>query len=150
MNNECIKILIVDDDPVVLSVLEETFSNDAHLAVSTMSDSEEAYHRLERDTFDLLITDLMMPRVDGLSLLAHAIKFQPDILVVMVSGYASLETALQAIHAGVYDYITKPFRVEEFRLLVHNVAEHIRLKAENKSLAADIEALIGRVAVLEQ
>ncbi|HBF35324.1 TPA: hypothetical protein DDW35_12255 [Candidatus Sumerlaeota bacterium] len=149
MSNELIKILIVDDDPVVLSVLEETFSNEEHLAISTMSDSEEAYLRLEKEPFDLLITDLMMPHVDGLCLLGHATKCQPDILVVMVSGYASLETTLQAIHAGVYDYITKPFRVEEFRLLVHNVAAHIRLKAENKSLAAEITALKERVVHLE-
>jgi DNA-binding NtrC family response regulator len=150
MLNKPVKVLIVDDDPVVLSVLEETFSNEENLAISTMSDSEEAYQRLARESFDLLITDLMMPRVDGLSLLQHATKCQPDILVVMVSGYASLETTLQAIHAGVYDYITKPFRMEEFRLLVHNVAGHIRLKAENKSLGEEVTTLKERVARLEE
>jgi DNA-binding response OmpR family regulator len=131
---EKLKVLIVDDDITVLTLLEEVFKNDKGLSVVTMSDSEEAYNRLSVEMFDLLITDLVMPKVDGLKLLEHAIDANPELLVVVITGYASLETTLEAIHAGVYDYITKPFRIEEFRLLVNNAAARIRLVNENEAL----------------
>lgn len=132
-----LKVLIVDDDLSVLALLEEVFSDDPSLQITTMSDSLDAYNRLERESFDLIITDLMMPQVDGLRLLERALSLDPNVLVVMVTGYASLETTLEAIHAGVYDYITKPFRVEEFRLLVYNAAARIRLTHENRALQSD-------------
>jgi DNA-binding NtrC family response regulator len=134
---DSIKVLIVDDDLSVLALLEEVFSDDPSLQIKTMSDSLEAYNRLERESFDLIITDLMMPEVDGLRLLERALSLDPNALVVMVTGYASLETTLEAIHMGVYDYITKPFRVEEFRLLVYNAAARIRLVHENRALQSD-------------
>lgn len=129
-----VKVLIVDDDLSVLALLEDVFSGDPSLHVATMSDSREAYDRLEKESFDLIITDLMMPGVDGLRLLERAVALDPDALVVIITGYASLETTLEAIHAGVYDYITKPFRVEEFKLLVYNAAVRIRLAHENRAL----------------
>ncbi|NQU43297.1 response regulator, partial [bacterium] len=129
-----IRVLIVDDDTSVLGLLEEVFTGDSSLRIATLSSSEEAYELLGQETFDLLITDLMMPQINGLKLLEHALSIHPEILVVMITGYASLETTLQAIHAGVYDYITKPFRIEEFRLLVYNAAARIRLVQENRAL----------------
>ncbi|MFP4381255.1 MAG: response regulator [Candidatus Sumerlaeia bacterium] len=134
MQEHKVRVLIVDDDITVLTLLEEVFKGDATLQVETMSDSEAAYARVETEKFDLLITDLVMPKVDGLKLLEHAIAENPEILVVVITGYASLETTLEAIHAGVYDYITKPFRIEEFRLLVNNAAARIRLVHENRAL----------------
>lgn len=131
---ERVKVLIVDDDLSILTLLEEVFSGDEGLSITTQSDSQIAYNLLETEAFDLLITDLMMPKIDGLMLLEHAVEVKPGILVVIITGYASLETTLEAIHAGVYDYITKPFRLEEFRLLVNNASERIRLKYEIQAL----------------
>lgn len=134
---DVVNVLIVDDDPSILTLLEEMFSSDTGLNITTESDSQAAYKLLETTSFDLLITDLMMPKIDGLMLLEHAVAVQPKILVVIITGYASLETTLEAIHAGVYDYITKPFRLEEFRLLVNNAAERIRLMHENVLLVEE-------------
>ncbi len=145
---EVVKVLIVDDDPSIITLLEEVFSVDPSLSVTALSDSQEAFNLLDREAFDLLITDLMMPKIDGLMLLEHAVAAHPDILVVIITGYASLETTLEAIHAGVYDYITKPFRLEEFRLLVNNASERIRLKQENKTLLKEKENVNGRCQVL--
>lgn len=136
-----INILIVDDDETILSLLEEIFSGDESLNVTTLSNSEKAYQLLEKERFDLIITDLMMPKIDGLKLLSKALAIKPDTLVVVITGYASLETTLRAIHGGVYDYITKPFRIEEFRLLVHNAAARIRLMRQNRELVRENDEL---------
>jgi DNA-binding response OmpR family regulator len=144
-----VKILLVDDDEAILALLEEVLSGDESFAITTLLDSQAAFRLLEREAFDLVVTDLMMPKVDGLRLLEHAISLNPDVLVVIITGYASLETTLEAIHAGVYDYITKPFRIEEFRLLVDNAAARIRLMRENRTLALENERMRARVAGVE-
>lgn len=148
MQTTPVQIMIVDDDPSILSLLEEVFRFEEGVVVSAFSDSRQAYDELTSESFDLLITDLMMPEVDGLNLLEHARSVHPEILVVIVTGYASLETTLQAIHAGVYDYITKPFRLEEFRLLVHNAAARIRLMQELKHLRHEKQEMQLRLDIL--
>ena len=144
-----VKTLIVDDDPTILTLLEEVFRTDERLDMHATSNSSEAYERLSEEPFELVITDLMMPQVDGLKILERARKTNPEVLVVIVTGYASLETTLDAIHAGVYDYITKPFRVEEFRLLVNNALSRIRLSQENEDLVAENRENKARIAGLE-
>lgn len=134
METQPLRMLIVDDDDTVLSLLEEIFETEEGFEVTALSDSEKAYERVSRECFHILVTDLMMPKVDGVQLLKHALEVDPKMLVVVITGYASLETTLEAIHAGVYDYITKPFRLEEFRLLIHNAAERIRLVQDNEAL----------------
>ena len=139
-----VRILIVDDDASILTLLEEAFSTESDLAIRTLSDSTAAHGLLTREHYDLLVTDLMMPKIDGLMLLEHAVAQQPEILVVIITGYASLETTLEAINAGVYDYITKPFRLEEFRLLVNNASAHIRLTREVRRLRDDRQNADGQ------
>lgn len=148
--SEPVKTLIVDDDPTILTLLEEVFRDDESLDVTTMSNSVKAHELLGEQPFELVITDLMMPEIDGLKILERSVQTNPQALVVVVTGYASLETTLDAIHAGVYDYITKPFRVEEFRLLVHNAVSRIRLMRENHELAEENRESKSRLASISQ
>lgn len=143
-----VKVLIVDDDASILTLLEEVFISDESLRIETQADSAVARDLLTQRHYDLMITDLMMPKVDGLMLLEHALSVQPGILVVIITGYASLETTLQAINAGVYDYITKPFRLDEFRLLVNNASAYIRLKHEAETLREQSESAEAQCAKL--
>jgi YesN/AraC family two-component response regulator len=136
---EPMRVLVVDDDLTILALLEEVFQADPALRLTTEADSAKAYESLSREPIDLLITDLYMPKVDGLHLLEHAVQVNPDTLVVIITGYASLETTLRAMDMGVYDYITKPFRVEEFRLLLQNAAIRVRLSRENRALRQALE-----------
>ncbi len=145
-----VKVLIVDDDASILALLEEVLCRDEALSVRTLSNSTQACKLLEEEAFDLLISDLVMPEVDGLRLLEHARSVRPGILVVIITGYASLETTLEAIHAGVYDYITKPFKLEEFQLLVNNAAAHIRLRHEVETLRRERILVEKRQADLEK
>ncbi len=149
MPKEPVKILIVDDDVSILTLLDEMFQSEEDLSIHTESDSQAAYDLLNTESFDLLITDLMMPKVDGLMLLEHARASHPDILVVIITGYASLETTLEAIHAGAYDYITKPFRLEEFRLLVNNASARIQLKKQVEELHVERQSLESRLSEME-
>lgn len=138
MTPKPVKTFIVDDDLTILILLEEIFSADAALDVTTFNDSQVALERLGEESIDLLITDLMMPRVDGLKLVDAAQSRNPNVLAVIITGYASLDTTLQAIHAGVYDYITKPFRIEEFQLVVKNAVERIHLRSHNVCLQEEV------------
>jgi len=139
--NPTIELLLIDDDLHVLAVLEDLFSGEDDVAVTAMSDSVEAINLIRRKRFDLVITDLVMPVADGLAVTRAVHEIQPEALVMIITGYASLETTLEAIHLGVYDYITKPFQIDEFRLLVSNAATRIRLQRENFELRKQVDAL---------
>ena len=81
----------------------------------------------------------MMPGANGLEVLKETRKIDPDILVILITGFASIETAIQAIREGAYDYITKPFGIEEIKILVNNAREKIRLINENKRLFHELQ-----------
>lgn len=132
------KILIVDDDKNLLSVLKTILSEENN-EVSTCSDGQTAVDLFRKTKFDLIITDLMMPGTNGLEVLREAHKIDPDILVILITGFASLETAVQAIREGAYDYITKPFKLDEIKIIVNNAREKIRLTRENKNLILELQ-----------
>jgi len=142
-------MLIVDDDLHVLAVLEDLFSAESDVEVTPMSDSLEALELIRTQRFDLVISDLMMPKADGLAVTRAVQETNPETLVIIITGFASLETTLEAIHLGVYDYITKPFQIDEFRLLVTNATTRIRLERENSVLKAQLESIEGELASLQ-
>ncbi|MCX7012317.1 MAG: response regulator [Candidatus Sumerlaeota bacterium] len=144
-----IQMLIIDDDVQVLGVLEDLFSAEEHLSVTALSESLEAIELIKRKRFDLVITDLSMPKADGIAVTRAVQAANLEALVVIITGYASLETTLEAIHLGVYDYITKPFQIGEFRILISNAARRIRLERENRYLNLQIELLTKNLKALE-
>jgi len=134
-----IKILIVDDDRVVADVLGDLISENGEKAVDVCYDGLSAIEAIQKNPYDLLIVDLVMPRVGGLDLLKYAKKVNPDIIVVIITGYASLETAILAIKEGAYDYIRKPCNLEEIRIAVKNAIDRITLDRENKELVKKLQ-----------
>jgi len=133
-----LKILIVDDDKNLLSVLK-TILVEENNNVSTSSDGQSAIELCRNGEFDLIITDLMMPCTNGLEVLRAAHKIDPDILVILITGFASLETAVQAIREGAYDYITKPFKLDEIKIIVNNARDKILLIRENRKLLLELQ-----------
>lgn len=133
-----LKILIVDDDKRLRSTLKGLLVEEAH-EVTTCEDGTEAIKQCMAGQFDLIITDLKMPGADGLDVLRKAKQEDPDTLVILITGFASLETAIQAIREGAYDYITKPFKLEEFKILIKNAAEKIELIKENRRLLTELQ-----------
>ncbi len=132
------KLLIVDDDKDLLSILEEIFKEENYL-VATCADGLDAIEKCRSTPFDLIITDIMMPGATGLEVLREARKTHPETMVILITGFASLETAISAIREGAYDYITKPFKLEQIKIAVKNALEKIALIKENKRLIKELE-----------
>ncbi len=132
-----IRILIAEDEENIGDLLVELLeSPDREIVLAR--NGREAMDHLEKASYDLLITDLMMPEVDGMEVLTVARRLYPEIMVIIITGYASLETAIQAVKQGAYDYLRKPFRLEELKISVENACEKIILKRENAALLQKI------------
>ena len=142
------KILIVDDDKNLLSVLKTILAEENN-DVSTSSDGGTAIELIRKTKFDLVITDLMMPGTNGLEVLREARKIDPNILVILITGFASLETAVQAIREGAYDYITKPFKLDEIKIIVNNAREKIRLMRENRDLILELQEAYKQLQMIK-
>lgn len=126
-------ILIADDERASRDLLERALAT-PHRTVTVARDGEEALARLERDPFDLLVTDLSMPKLGGQELFQRAILLQPSIQVIFITGYGSLETVLGAINAGAFDFVAKPFKLAEIQLVVRNACDKVALMREIATL----------------
>jgi two-component system, NtrC family, response regulator AtoC len=131
------RVMVVDDDAETLALLHEIVAKEGY-EVETVEDAETALRRLGEWQPELLITDIHMPGMDGLALLAAVREKEPDIPVVLLTAYGSLKTAVDAIKAGAFDYLSKPFIVDDIRLVVRRALEHTKLVRENRSLRGQL------------
>ncbi|MDR1166770.1 MAG: sigma-54 dependent transcriptional regulator [Deltaproteobacteria bacterium] len=132
-------ILIVDDEEHIRKIMSIMLKKKGY-ACETAASGEEALGKFQEASFDAVITDLKMPGVDGLGLLSRLKELEPDIIVIVVTAFATMETAILAMKAGAYDYISKPFNEEEIVLVLEKALERARLVAENKLLKKQIAA----------
>lgn len=144
-----LKTLIVDDDKKLLSVLTSLLREEKH-DVTACNNGLDAIHKCREEKFDLLITDLMMPGASGLEVLKETRKIYPDILVILITGFASIESAVQAIREGAYDYITKPFKLEEIKIVANNARERIQLVRENQHLLAKLHEAYEQLRMVKR
>ena len=124
------KILVVDDERSMRDFLSIMLKK-AGYDVTTAVDGEEAVNVLHKDIFDLVLTDLKMPKVDGLQVLKTVKDLSPDTVVIVITAFASTETTVEAMKEGAYDYITKPFQNDEMKIRIKKALEKRRLSAEN-------------------
>ncbi len=134
------RILVIDDEPIIQEVLRDILSREGH-ALEAAPDAESGLLALERGEFDLVILDLMLPGLGGLEALREIKKRDPDQVVIMITAYGSVETAVQAMRMGADDYLTKPFKNEDVLRTLRHGLSHRRLLTENRSLR---RALLGR------
>ena len=127
------KILVVDDQEMMRDSLAANLAREGHEVVAA-GDGLAAVSRLVGSRFDLLISDLKMPKMSGIELLAEAKKIRPEMPVVLMTAFATVSNAVEAMKLGAYDYIQKPFDGEEIKLLVDRTLEHSRLVKENAVL----------------
>jgi DNA-binding response OmpR family regulator len=132
-----IRVLIVDDDQICREILRETLATH-EVEVTLAGDGIEGLEKLSAGPFDILITDLNMPRMDGLTLLQEARKHYPHILTIIITGYGSLESAIEAIRKGTYDYIQKPFKIEEILIVTRNAIEKIKMLREKHRILEEL------------
>ena len=143
------KILIVDDERSMRDVLSIMLKR-AGYEVTVAADGEEAIAQLDKEIFDLVITDLKMPKKGGLEVLKAVKKASSETVVLMITAFASTESAVEAMKSGAYDYLTKPFQVDEVQLIIRNALEKRRLSTENILLKremasqASLSQIIGK------
>ena len=127
------KILVVDDDLSLRTILNETLSTSGY-HVEVAKDGKSALDLLNTHDFDLVITDLMMPGMTGVELMSEAKKFHEGLGFLIVTAYGTVETAVDALHKGAFDFVTKPFSISQIDSRVSRYFEYQDLRAENKAL----------------
>lgn len=128
------RILIVDDEIVIRELLHDVLIDEG-FSVAVAGHGREALQLLAGpEPFDLLFTDIMMPGMDGITLIHEARQVQPELVAIVMTGYATIETARAAVKEGAYDYVLKPFNLSEIKLAVTNALERRRLATENTRL----------------
>ncbi len=135
-------ILIVDDEPIVQQSLGDWFRQDG-FRVDTASSAKEALKLAAERPHDIALIDIKMPGMDGLELQERLAKEVPDLTVIVMTAYASIESAVRALKAGAYDYITKPFDPDELSHLVRRATEHRSLRSENERLKEQLTSVAG-------
>lgn len=134
------KILIVDDEKLTLKNLSYILTKEGYEVVTAESGSSALY-RLQKEEFDLVITDLKMEKVSGLDILEKCKEWWPETEVIMITAYATVDSAISAMKKGAYHYITKPFKLDELRKVVKEALEKVNLKKENTRLKEELESL---------
>lgn len=142
-------IFIIDDEERMLSMLEKVLTRHGY-AVYSCADSRKALSLLEEQPFDVVLTDLRMPEVGGIDILKFVKERMPDTIVVVMTAFGSIDSAVEAMKVGAYDYLSKPFKMEELLLILERALEKRRLHQEVNSLRQEVwgkyqfENLIGK------
>ncbi|MBI5099303.1 MAG: sigma-54-dependent Fis family transcriptional regulator [Nitrospirae bacterium] len=132
------RILIIDDEPSIRELLKD-FLTGKGFEVVTASDGESGLNLLKEDKFDLLLLDLMMPGMNGMDVLREIASEKIDIPAIMITAYASVSTAVEAMKLGAFDYITKPFVLEDVHLAIKRALDVSRLQEENSRLKKELK-----------
>jgi DNA-binding NtrC family response regulator len=136
------RILIVDDEPDMLENCSRILSRQGY-ACLTAENGRAALAILERERPDLLLTDLKMPEMDGMALLQHAHEVDPALPVIMITGFASIESAVAAVREGAFDYLPKSFSLDQLRVAVERALRHRGLQIENRNLRQQLQQTLG-------
>jgi two-component system response regulator PilR (NtrC family) len=149
-------VLVVDDEEIMREILEALLTRDGY-EVQLASNGAEGVELARARAFDAAVVDVMMPGMDGLQTLAELKKLDDELPVIMVTAFASVETAISAMKSGAFDYITKPFKNDEVLVVLRNAVERRRLIAENTALRQNLQAqavrfsgVIGRSPRMKQ
>lgn len=141
------KILVVDDDPALRRIIEYKLTQHGY-AVSVAADGDEAVALLRGTKFDLVLSDMKMPGLSGIELLNQAKKIQPEIAVILMTAFAAIPQAVQAIKLGAFDYFTKPFEDDQLLLAVQKAVRFKSLEAENRELKEQLKAASPKPAMI--
>jgi len=133
------RILVVDDEPVVRESIHDWFDMDEY-PIEMAASGPEAIERLKEARWDILLTDVKMPGMDGLELQQRAREIDPELTVIIMTAYASVDSAMRAIKEGAYDYVTKPLDPEDLEQIINRACEHRQLVQENSELKRRVES----------
>ena len=127
MNNERVRTLILDDEPIVTKRLKSALEKKGY-GVETFTQSSSALKRIQEEKFDIVITDLKMEGLSGMEFLEEVKKRWPETEVIVITGFATMETAKESFKKGVFDFLAKPFKLGEILDIVAKAVEHLKGK----------------------
>jgi DNA-binding NtrC family response regulator len=137
------RVLIVDDEPDVVANLREVLDQDGYPCVTAM-DGAHGLKLLESERPDIVLTDHWMPRIDGMAILSRAVELDPDAVVIMITGHGTVQSAVEAMRAGAFEYLLKPLPSNDtLRLVVRRGADRGRLVEENRRLREPLASRVG-------
>jgi DNA-binding NtrC family response regulator len=145
--NSAIRALVADDDSTHREIFADLMTEKG-IEVETVSDGIQAVAMIENGDYDIVLSDLIMPGKDGIEVLKATRNKNTDTLVIIITGFGTLETAVEAIKLGAYDYITKPFNIETLQLLFTNVKERIWLVRSNRELQERLNRALEEIGEL--
>jgi len=140
------RVLVVDDEENIRQILKE-YLDEFGYEVACAVNGQEALQIYKNGRFDVILSDLVMRPVDGLELLGEVKKVDPDAIFIMITGYPSIESALEAVKKGAKDYITKPFNIDEIRLKMERVLLEQSLQGRLKNIQGVVWALIISIPI---
>ncbi len=143
------KILVIDDERIALRNLEHVMKKEGYDVTATQS-GPNALKLLEEQKFDVVLTDLRMEKVDGMQILKRTRELYPDTEVVMITGFATLNSAVETMKYGAFYYIAKPFKLDEVRKVVLEAVHKVHLKTENRHLREQLESYQGKIKIITQ
>jgi DNA-binding NtrC family response regulator len=149
MSQDKPRILLIDDEMIALSNMTHVLEKEGY-QVTACKDGESGLAEMQNTEFDLVLTDLRMPGIDGFDVLRHVRESLPEVPVIMITGHATLDSAVEAMKAGAFHYIAKPFRLDEAREVVRSALELRQAKRENSQLKERIENLSGHASIITQ
>jgi two-component system response regulator PilR (NtrC family) len=148
-------IHVIDDEPIIHDILSQILAAEGY-EVEISASGEDALKKYESRNFDLVLLDLMMPGMSGLEVLRALRKIQPQAVIIIITAYASVESAIEAMKIGAFDYVQKPFKHEELLLTISRALDHKSLRDENVRLRSELQRkfsfanIISRSKVMEQ
>ena len=143
------KLLIVDDEKLALKNLEQLMKKEGYAVTATQSGGN-ALALLEKQPFDVVLSEQRMDKLDGMQILKRCRENHPDTEVILITGHATLASAVDAMKHGAFFYIAKPYRLDDVRQVVAEALEKIRLRRESRSLREHVESYRGKVRILTQ
>lgn len=140
------RILVVDDEEITRTSVNDYFEELGYDVV-VANDGEDALKKFSPERFECVISDLVMPKIDGMALLKNLKQQDPKIMFLMITGYPSIDRAIDAMKAGAYDYVTKPFHMEDIRIKVERVLNDRKQKKSLKTMTGLLWGLIISIPV---
>lgn len=131
-------VLVIDDEETMCNLLKDSLSQEGYEVTATQK-AKDGLRLAQNNSFDLIITDLKMPEIDGIEMIRKIKEFGVDNTIVVITAYPSFETVREALHLGAYDYVTKPFNLEEIYFAVKRAVGFHQLKLANKKLMKELE-----------
>lgn len=139
MEQKKAKILVIEDERSMREILKMLLEGEGY-GVVTATDGLNGLAWIEKDIFDIVITDIKMPGADGFGILKRTLDVSPETLVIMITAFGTMEAAVEAMKMGAYDYVHKPFKIDEIRLIVKNALDKRRLKTEVAVLREQVKS----------